>query len=100
MIPLGFRSKIIIPSDSSSSFIARLRFGCPIYRFSAALLIDFVFATSTAYFKCRIFIRTLSPELNCLQYSIYYDKLQVDIKGSYAEAYRSFFSENTARNRS
>ena len=60
--PCGERAKIVIPSDSSSSFIARLRFGCPIYRFSAARLIDFVFATSTAYLRYSMFMLSPCPE--------------------------------------
>ena len=54
--PFEMRLKMGEPNSVSTSFIALLRFGCPIKRLEAAFVIEPVFSTSTRYFRCIRFI--------------------------------------------
>ena len=51
-IPWALRSKIATPRLFSSSLMARLRLDWPTNKRSAALLMEPVSATATAYFMC------------------------------------------------
>ena len=59
-MPLGVRRNMVMPSPLSSSFMARLKLGCAVKSISAALVMELVSATITAYLRCKRFIAAAS----------------------------------------
>ena len=59
-LPAAVREKMVTPRSSSRSRMDLLRFGWFMYRFCAALLMEPVRSTSTAYFNCRILLMEFS----------------------------------------